>query len=380
MPAIQRGQAYKLGVGKWGLRYYDENGVRRRKSAFPSKSSALAHYRDFIEPRLLGEPEPPEPEPERTFGEFVPVYRDRHAATVRPRTVETLRKRLGHRRKLEDGETCRCATCAFGDVPLRDLERMSGEIASWQAKLPKRSRYGTMQAFRQTLGAAVRWGYMACNPAKLAGRNPQPPPRPTRVYTQDELEAIAAELPARYRPLPAFAAASGLRPEEWAVLERRDVDRRGAALRVRRTISAGEIVELAKTSRSRREVPLSDRALAALEELSPRLDSPYLFAARRSGPFDLANFRRREWAPAIETSGVARPARLYDLRSTFASNSLAAGVTVFELARLMGTSVAMIERHYGTLLEGAGADIARRLSAFEAEQGRARDRATDADP
>jgi integrase len=327
MPAIQRGQAYKLGVGKWGLRYYDENGVRRRKSAFPSKSAALAHYRDFIEPRLLGEPEPPEPEPERTFGEFVPVYLDRHAATVRPRTVETLRKRLGHRRKLEDGETCRCATCAFGDVPLRDLERMSGEIASWQAKLPKRSRYGTI-----------------------------------------------------YRPLPAFAAASGLRPEEWAVLERRDVDRRGAALRVRRTISAGEIVELAKTSRSRREVPLSDRALAALEELSPRLDSPYLFAARRGGPFDLANFRRREWAPAIEASGVARPARLYDLRSTFASNSLAAGVTVFELARLMGTSVAMIERHYGTLLEGAGADIARRLSAFEAEQGRARDRATDAHP
>jgi hypothetical protein len=74
---------------------------------------------------------------------------------------------------------------------------------------------------------------------------------------------------------------------------------------------------------------------------------------------------------------VARPARLYDLRSTFATNSLAAGVTVFELARLMGTSVAMIERHYGTLLEGAGADIARRLSAFESEQGRARDRATD---
>ncbi len=34
----------------------------------------------------------------------------------------------------------------------------------------------------------------------------------------------------------------------------------------------------------------------------------------------------------------------------------------------MGTSVAMIERHYGTLIEGAGADIARRLSAFETEQ------------
>ena len=71
--------------------------------------------------------------------------------------------------------------------------------------------------------------------------------------------------------------------------------------------------------------------------------------------------------------GVAQPARLYDLRSTFASNSLAAGVTVFELARLMGTSATMIERHYGTLVEGAGPDIARRLSAFETAQERAAD-------
>ena len=40
-------------------------------------------------------------------------------------------------------------------------------------------------------------------------------------------------------------------------------------------------------------------------------------------------------------------------------------VSVFELAGIMGTSVAMIERSYGTLIEGAGADIARRLAAFE---------------
>ena len=60
------------------------------------------------------------------------------------------------------------------------------------------------------------------------------------------------------------------------------------------------------------------------------------------------------------------PGRIYDLRSTFASNALAAGVSVFELARIMGTSVGMIERSYGTLIEGAGADIARRLGAFEA--------------
>jgi integrase len=90
--------------------------------------------------------------------------------------------------------------------------------------------------------------------------------------------------------------------------------------------------------------------------------------AVRGGPFDLANFPRREWGPAIEAAGVPKPARIYDLRPTFASNALAAGVSVFELAKVMGTSVTMIERHYGPLIEGAGADIARRLSTFEAGQ------------
>ena len=40
---------------------------------------------------------------------------------------------------------------------------------------------------------------------------------------------------------------------------------------------------------------------------------------------------------------------------------------VFQLARVMGTSVRMIERHYGALLDGAHNVIASRLDAFEAE-------------
>ena len=77
---------------------------------------------------------------------------------------------------------------------------MSGELASWRATLPERSRYGYMQALRQALEAAVRWGYITRNPAKLAGRNPQPPPRPIRPYTVAEVEAISAELSPMYQP------------------------------------------------------------------------------------------------------------------------------------------------------------------------------------
>jgi integrase len=202
---------------------------------------------------------------------------------------------------------------------------------------------------------------MQRNPAKLAGRNPQPPSRPIRAYSVAELEAVAAELSSMYRPLPAFAAATGLRPEEWGALERRDIDRTGGLVNVNRTVSSGDVVELGKTARSRRQVPLTSRARAALDELPPRLDTKLLFPSPAGGLMILDNFRRREWAPAIEASGVATPARIYDLRSTFASRALAAGVSVFELARVMGTSVHMIERHYGALLDGAGAEIASRL-------------------
>jgi Phage integrase, N-terminal SAM-like domain len=124
------------------LRFYDAEGVRRRKSPFPSKSAALAYYRDHIELELRGDSVPA---PELTLAELVEVYLERHAATVRPATIATLRKRLRH------------AVAAFGGVPLADLERMSDEIAGWQAKLPERAGHGIVQAFRQVLDAAVRW-------------------------------------------------------------------------------------------------------------------------------------------------------------------------------------------------------------------------------
>ena len=357
MPRRTQGSIYRTATG-CGIRW-PENGKRQHQDGFRNRTEARRWFSEHVAPRLdRGEPGLG---PSLTLAEFVPLYLERHAAGVRARTIEALRWRLG------------VAMEAFGDVPLRDLERMAGEIADWRKTLPERSRYDITRALRQACDAAIRWGNMERNPARDAGRNPQPPPRPIRAYTYAELEAIAAELSPMYQPLPAFAAATGLRPEEWQALERRDVERDQRLLNVRRTVSGGEVVELGKTARSRRQVPLSPRAIEAIAALPPRLDSRYLIPARRGGVFDIHNFRRREWAPAIEASGVRKPARIYDLRSTFASNALAARISPFELATIMGTSTAMIERHYGTLIEGAGADMASRLGKFEADHERSGD-------
>jgi integrase len=57
--------------------------------------------------------------------------------------------------------------------------------------------------------------------------------------------------------------------------------------------------------------------------------------------------------------------RIYDLRHTYASWSLAAGVDIFTLARWMGTSVKMIDRTYGHLVAGADEYERELLDAFD---------------
>jgi hypothetical protein len=145
MPATQRGSVFKIGPKKYGIRWRDpRTGKQPSKRPFTSPSKAREWYRTVIEPDLHRDSTPM---PDLTLAEFVPVFLERHAATgVRPRTIGDLRKRLAY------------AITAFGDVSLRELARMSGEIASWKPRLPERSRYGIVGALCQALGAAVRWG------------------------------------------------------------------------------------------------------------------------------------------------------------------------------------------------------------------------------
>lgn len=171
---------------------------------------------------------------------------------------------------------------------------MAGEIADFRATLPERFAHDVMRAMRQTFAAGVRYGYMDTNPAVAAGDNPAPKPRAVRAYTLAELDAIEAELGPDYGPFVALVAATGTRPLEAALLERCDVDR------VRRVLS----VRGTKTTGSWREVPLTGRALAALDRLPARLDTPLPCPRRRAAqPQQLPT---PNVGPAVEAAGIAK--------------------------------------------------------------------------
>jgi integrase len=253
------------------------------------------------------------------------------------------------------------AVRAFGHRRINQLR--PAEIATWRMNIAGGHRFEATQALRQVLGRAVSWGLIDVNPAKQGIDNPQ------RRYTEKrpfeswaELEALAAELGPRHGPLVLFAAATGLRPGEWIALEQRDIDRNARVAYVRRAYRNGRL-KCPKTEASVRAVPLQAIALAALERL-PASASPLVFPSPNGSYFDLHDFRNRHWKPAQLTAGITPLRRVYDLRHTFATFALRAGISTFDLSRYMGASLTMIDRHYGHLARDGREHSINLLDAF----------------
>jgi len=348
MPRPTHGSVYSTRTG-YGIRW-PENGRRPHRAGFRTKTEARRWFAENVAPRL----DRAAPTPEIGFDAFCDLFLERHGATVSKRTRDTLAERLRPARRV------------FGSWTLRELEGAADDIAHWRASVPAASRYRLTLALRQCLGAAVRWRYLTHNPAIDAGRNPEPRSEELRPLTRAEAEALDAELRPVYGPLVIFAAETGLRTNEWAAVERRDIDRRGPAVAVQRRWSKGVATPYPKTAR--RRVPLTARAMAALDRLPPRLDTPLLFPAPGGGHIALDNWRTRDWYPALEAAGIDKRGP-YALRHTFATEALAAGVSIFELARLMGASVRTIDRTYGHLAHESEASIRARLDAGPARSG-----------
>ena len=313
MPKQQQGTVVKRGPRNYGARYHDEQGRRRYQGGFQTQTAAEAWLRTRVaEVAAVRRGDTPRPNTLPTVDELIDSFLATHE--VDPATTSKPKYELAHARR------------AFGTQRIDQLRPV--ELQAWRATLPPRTRH---QPF-------ASWA---------------------------EVEAISAELPERYRAIPVVLVGTGLRPEELYGLERRDVDHEHGVLNIERVYTQGRLKPCMKSDRQRRRVPLRARVLAALDVLPPRIDTPVLFPAADGGHIKHGTFRLRHWTPALRAAGIEHRGA-YSCRHTFAAWSIRAGVQLYYLARIMGTSVAQIDR---TLL-GAGL---RRVPARPA--GRVRRRA-----
>ena len=141
--------------------------------------------------------------------------------------------------------------------------------------IPESHRFEATQELRQVLNRAVDWGLLESNPAKRGTRNTPRRAREKRPFESwQQIEAVAAELSPVCGPMVVLAAATGLRPSELFGLEWRDVDREAGVVYVRRAYANGRLKHT-KTRLSNRAVPLQAKAFDALDGL-PRSDNRFM--------------------------------------------------------------------------------------------------------
>jgi integrase len=344
--------AYRCRVGGRDSKRVQRGGFRSEEDARAALNRALEMLR-----RESGVARRP------TLAEFVDEYLAQHE--VSPVTLAKLHFLLSR------------AVQAFGDYYLDELDPV--EISAWRMTVPPGYRFEATQALRQVLARAVVWRMLDANPARRGVENPQRRRTEKRpLESWDDLEALAERLGPRLGPMVLFAAATGMRPGEWVALEHRDIDRAARVAYVNRSFSKGRLT-CPKTEASKRAVPLQARALAALEHLPCDRPGDLLFPAQRGGYLDLHNFRNRNWKPAQVAVGIEPFRRIYDLRHTFATFALRAGISTFEPSRYMGASLTMIDRHYGHLARDGREHAIRLLDDLSAPAVDVRGRPVDAE-
>ena len=350
---IQQGQVFKLkakgadGEPLWAYRYRLEGraSLRPQVGGFASRSDAQKELRkalDRVGPGRGGA---------ITLADVVEEYLELHQAEAV--TIAKLRWLLGK------------ATSGLGEKRLADLSPK--DVYAWRLTIPEGHRFEATQALRQVLNRAVAWGLLDFNPAKRGVPNPQRRPKEKRPFESwAQIEAIAAGLGPVYGPMVIFAAATGLRPSELFGLEQHDVDRELGVVYVRRAYANGRIKNT-KTRLSTRAVPMQAKAFEALDRL-PASVNPILFPNARGGRIDFRAFGRRQWRPAQIAAGVEPIRGLYDMRHTYATFALRAGVPVFAVSRFIGSSIAMIDRHYGHLARDSREHAVALLDALALER------------
>lgn len=229
---------------------------------------------------------------------------------------------------------------AFGGLEIDSIT--AGMIETWMAGMPRGAARKAWGVLRTMLRKAFRWG-MSSVDVTTRVRGPKRTDHQPRVLDARQIAALLRGFWGH--ELEAWLICSvtlGLRPEEALGLEWSDIDLRGGLVRIRRGVqwvSGHEVVVEPKTDLSARDVVLPRFAIIRLRQIRGRGDGR-LVGGLNPGQVDR---RYRRWCREQHLPFVPRE----NLRHSWATSALAAGVDVAVVSRALGhSSIETTARYY----------------------------------
>jgi integrase len=236
-----------------------------------------------------------------------------------------------------------------GQVRRRHLLGVQDELL--RRGLSKTTIDGAFSALSALFRDAVELEYLEANPAQRLRVRPSDPRldpvkevRGRGAVPPEEIQAFIKQVRPGYRAVCWAPVLTSARPAELFAMRRQDIDRGRQMIFVAETLTRyGKQMEGLKqthhiAARERRGRWLLFPAILyeMLAERPPHV-SGLLFPSPRGRPWNVRNFYRNIWEPARKDAGVSFT--LYDLRHTFSSRLLAAGIPLVEVAAWMGHSL-----------------------------------------
>ena len=347
--------------GRYQVRWRDETN-RQRSKIFDRKKDADAHHAQVTRHRQDGTLTTINTQ--LTVAALADRWLDA-ALHLSPRSLETYRRDLNY-----------YILPNFGDVTVAHLTAEA--IQKWLRRELDRLSPSSVHRHYRTMNTMLTWAvrnqYATVNPCARVNP-PRVPRRQMRIFTIEQIEAIAAAVNPRYRSFILVAAWGGLRWSELVGLRRCDVA--GAQITV-----AGQLQLLdGEWRRSQPKTMAGSRTLllpasvgaelsAHIEEFCGDAAESLVFTNRLGNPLGIG-FRSNVWYPACASIGLGervlrnhKPAysgvpRFHDLRHTSVALAIKAGAHPKVIQQRLGhSSIAVTMDTYGHLFEGMDAGLA----------------------
>lgn len=344
----------------WEVRYRDPQ-RRDRSKTFRTRAQAEAFADSvetdigrgsFLDPQLGKKP----------FDEWAEEWLEGRRREIAPKTLEGYEGLVRAHLEPFFGRT------ALMKIRPLDVQKLLGQMAD---KGLSRSRIRqARQVLSMILSSAVNNGYIGRNPVpreRLKGKDPK---RDQHPLTFEQVHAVAAAVPDRYRALIYVLAYGGLRWGEAAALRRSSCNLLRNRIEVKEAVSevsGGLHYGLPKTHQQR-TVVIPDPVTEILAEhmakyVGRKLDS-LVFTTEEGTHIWISNFRKNVWWPALDAAGVDPVTTIKDLRHTCASLMHAAGRSAKEVKEQLGHStIAMTLDTYTHLFDESRDEAAEAMAA-----------------